>query len=257
MNWLPLLSVAIGAFAMMTLAWARQVRTLNASYVDVLWAAGLGVAAIWYAITASGAPVPRTAVAVLGALWGLRLAAHLHVRVHGHAEDGRYAFLREHWQGHQGKFFGFFMAQALLVVMFSLPFLVAANNPLTGLTPWTIAAIMVFAVALGGESVADAQLARWRRDAANRGRTCRAGLWRYSRHPNYFFEWLHWFTYPLLAVGAPGWWLTLLGPVLMGLSLAWLTGIPYTEAQALRSRGDDYRAYQRETSAFFPWFPRN
>src|SRR5262249_38496991 len=91
----------------------------------------------------------------------------------------------------------------------------------------------------------------------NAGRTCRAGLWRYSRHPNYFFEWTHWFAYPLLAVGAGGvFWLSAIGPVIMLLMLYRVSGIPFTEAQALRSRGDDYRDYQRTTSAFVPWFPK-
>ena len=90
------------------------------------------------------------------------------------------------------------------------------------------------------------------------GKTCREGLWRYSRHPNYFFEWLHWFTYVFLAVGTPWpiWALTLLGPVLMLVSLYWITGIPFVEAQALRTRGEDYREYQRTTSAFVPWRSR-
>jgi hypothetical protein len=103
------------------------------------------------------------------------------------------------------------------------------------------------------------RIGNWRPGAripANRGRTCRAGLWRYSRHPNYFFEWLHWWSYPLLAWGSPEWWLTLLGPALMLYTLLKVTGIPYTEQQALASRGDDYRAYQRSTSALFPGFPK-
>lgn len=254
--WSLLAQVAAGATLLMIASWAWQVRTRNASPVDVMWAAALGVAAIAYGVQAPGALVPRTLVGVMGALWGFRLALHLHRRVHGAPEDGRYAYLRAHWQGHQGKFLAFFLAQALLVALFSIPFLAAASNPVPGVTAWTVLAVAVFVLALAGEALADAQLARWRRDPARRGRTCRAGLWRYSRHPNYFFEWLHWFAYVLLAIGGPAWWLALLGPVLMGASLAWLTGIPYTEAQALRSRGEDYRAYQRETSAFFPWFPR-
>ena len=105
---------------------------------------------------------------------------------------------------------------------------------------------------LGLVALADRQLARWRSDPANRGRTCRGGLWRYSRHPNYFFEWLHWFAYVALAWGGPhGPW-TLAVPALLLVLLLFVTGIPYTEARALKTRGDDYRAYQRETSVFIP-----
>jgi len=119
-----------------------------------------------------------------------------------------------------------------------------------------VLAIAVWIVAIAGEGVADRQLARFRADPENRGKTCRAGLWRYSRHPNYFFEWVHWFTYVLLAFGSPYVWLTLAGPAVMLLFLYKVTGIPYTEKRALMSRGDDYRRYQETTSAFVPWFPR-
>jgi steroid 5-alpha reductase family enzyme len=80
-------------------------------------------------------------------------------------------------------------------------------------------------------------------------------LWAWSRHPNYFFEWLHWFAYLFLAIGSPQFWLSLIGPVVMLAFLYRVSGIPWTEAQALRSRGDDYRRYQNEVSAFFPLPP--
>ncbi|KAG1359915.1 hypothetical protein G6F61_014465 [Rhizopus arrhizus] len=149
------------------------------------------------------------------------------------------------------------MAQALLIILFAPPFVAVAANPRPGLTIWIVAAAGVWLLSVGGEALADRQLARFRANPANKGRTCRDGLWRYSRHPNYFFEWLHWFTYVLLAVGSPLWWMAWLGPLLMYVFLRWISGIPFTEQQALRTRGDDYREYQRRTSAFFPWFPKS
>jgi steroid 5-alpha reductase family enzyme len=107
-----------------------------------------------------------------------------------------------------------------------------------------------------GEWTADRQLARFRADPANRGKTCRAGLWRSSRHPNYFFQSLFWWTFVLLSVGAPHAWLTLISPLIILFLILKVTGIPPTEERALQSRGEDYRAYQRTTSAFIPWFPR-
>ena len=108
-----------------------------------------------------------------------------------------------------------------------------------------------------GETAADRQLEKFREDPSQRGRTCRAGLWRYSRHPNYFFEWLMWMAYALFAIGSPPWgWLTLGCPAVMLYLLFKVTGIPATEAQALRSRGDDYRQYQQTTNIFVPWFPK-
>jgi steroid 5-alpha reductase family enzyme len=251
-----LLIVLAVAVIAMGATWWLQLRTRNAGYVDVVWAALMGAAALFYGAVGMGAATPRLLVAMLGGVWGFRLSLHLLSRVLHEAEDGRYRHLREHWQGDQRKFFGFFMAQALLTALFSLPFLVVADNPVTGFTLWSLAGVALWLLSLAGESLADAQLSAWRKNPANRGKTCRAGLWSVSRHPNYFFEWLHWFAYVLLAVGSPWWWLSLTGPLLMGASLRWVSGIPFTEAQALRTRGDDYRAYQREVSMFVPWFPR-
>ena len=109
---------------------------------------------------------------------------------------------------------------------------------------------------MGNTILADRRLAHFRGRPGNRGKTCREGWWHYSRHPNYFFEWLHWWSYMALAAGAPYGWVALLAPTAMFYLLFRVTGIPPTEAQALASRGDDYREYQRTTSVFFPWFPK-
>ncbi|GAC1452155.1 MAG: DUF1295 domain-containing protein [Steroidobacteraceae bacterium] len=240
---------------LMILGWQWQRRRGNAGIVDVLWATGLGVGAILIALTGSGAPVPRFALAVLGGGWAARLALHLWRRVRGEPEDGRYRQLRAHWRASQGRFFAFFQFQAVLVLLFALPFVAVAMNPVNRLTPALLAGITIWFVSLAGESTADRQLARFRADPAQHGRVCREGLWRYSRHPNYFFEWLHWFAYVALAWGSPIAWLAWSGPIVMYVFLRWVSGIPYTEAQALRSRGDDYRAYQRSTPMLIPWFP--
>jgi steroid 5-alpha reductase family enzyme len=111
-------------------------------------------------------------------------------------------------------------------------------------------------LAMLGESAADAQLNRFRSDPANKGKTCRVGLWNYSRHPNYFCEWLVWVAYFIYALGSPGGWMAVYAPALMYLFLTKVTGIKATEEHAVRSRGEDYREYQRTTNAFFPWFVR-
>jgi protein-S-isoprenylcysteine O-methyltransferase Ste14 len=110
-------------------------------------------------------------------------------------------------------------------------------------------------LAVGGEALADHQLHAHRRDPAQHGRTCRRGLWAWSRHPNYFFEWLTWCGIALVAAPAAGWWAAL-QPVAMFVLVRFVSGVPYTELQALKSRGDDYRRYQQETNAFVPWWPR-
>lgn len=243
------------AVVAMLAGWQWQRRHRNAGVVDVLWSLGIGAGALLLAVLGSGAPAPRLLLALLGTVWSLRLALHLWLRVRSEGEDGRYRHLRSRWGEGQWPWFLFFQFQALLLPLFALPFVAVAANPRSD-PPWLAAGLALWGLGVAGEALADAQLARFRADPANRGRTCRAGLWRYSRHPNYFFEWLHWFAYVALAVGSPLWALAWLGPVLMGLFLRYLSGIPWTEAQALRSRGQDYRDYQRSTSMFFPWIPR-
>ena len=107
-----------------------------------------------------------------------------------------------------------------------------------------------------GETIADRQLVTFKKDPGSRGKTCRAGLWHYSRHPNYFFEWILWCGFGVLGLAGPWGWAGLAAPALMLYTIVFVTGIPPTEAQALVSRGEDYRAYQRTTSPFVPWPPR-
>jgi len=245
----------ISAVVMAT-AWVFSMRARNVGYADVVWAGSMAIAALLAGIFSDGAALPRTLTAVGGAIWGARLCVHLLRRVLYEDEDGRYQALRAAWGDGEGKWFLFFQAQALSVAVFSLPFLAAASRVHGDVDGWILAAIVVWLLAVGGETLADAQLAAFRADPANRGKTCREGLWGWSRHPNYFFEWLHWFYYVLLAVGSPHFWLSWLGPLLMLAFLYRITGIPWVEKQALRSRGEEYRRYQREVSAFLPWPPR-
>ena len=243
---------ALGMAALWVVSWRQQ----SANWVDLGWAASLFGAVIAYALLCDGSAAQRALIGICAGTWAGRLTWHLlYDRViHEKSEDGRYRYLREHWgKSADLQFVWFFQAQALLAAVLSLPFLLVASNPSDGIAPVQWAGVALFGFGWAVEAIADRQLARWRRDPRNRGRTCRAGLWRYSRHPNYFGEWLMWCAFALLALH--GLW-ALSAPVVMYLFVTKWTGIPYTEAQSVRSRGDDYRAYQRETSAFFPWPPK-
>ena len=123
---------------------------------------------------------------------------------------------------------------------------------------WTdTLAVLIGISAMLGEWFADRQLANFRSNPDNKGCVCQDNLWRYTRHPNYFFEWLHWFAYLAFAVGSSSVWFALVGPIAMFIFLRFLTGVPYAEMSSLKSRGEAYRRYQASTNAFFPWIPRN
>lgn len=255
---LATLGIAWGVAAVcMLLAWLVQLRTKDATAVDVVWAANLGIIAVLYACLGSGSLERRILTATVVAVATWRLALHLAwTRARTGVEDGRYAALRARWgRAAPISFFVYYQAQALLDVMLSLPFLFACSidAPL-GVLEAT--ACGVWLLGLLGEGVADRQLARFRAVPTNRGRTCREGLWRFTRHPNYFCQWMLWCAYAALGQRALYGWIGWSSPLVMLALILFVTGIPPTEAQALRSRGDDYRAYQRTTNAFFPWFPR-
>ena len=252
---LPIVGLAVLGLVM-ALAWRKQRLTGNAGIVDPLWSGSIGLLGLGYGLFADGWWPRRLLVATIVGLWSLRLTVHLVRRVSREAEDGRYATLRsELGPAFQGWMFWFYQAQGLLAVLLSLTVWTIASASRTGWSAWDLIAILLAAASLYGEALADRQLSAWRTDPANRGRTCRSGLWRFSRHPNYFFEWLFWFVYPLLAIGLPWGWALWAAPALMLFLVVKVTGIPPTEAQSVKHRGDDYRAYQRSTSAFFPWPP--
>ena len=251
--------IGLSAMAgMMFLVWLAHIPLKNAGIVDVAWAFGLALLASIYAALGNGDELRKWIFAAMAIVWGLRLTVHLFVRVVGHDEDGRYAQMRKEWGGNiPVKFLVFFQFQALLNVFLAIPFLLVSVNTNSGLSYFEIAGMIIWAAALIGESVADHQLKIFKKDSSNKGKTCRNGLWNYSRHPNYFFEWLIWVSFFVFALGSPYGWVTVLCPALMLYFLFKVTGIPATEAQALRTKGDDYREYQRTTSAFVPWFQKS
>lgn len=253
--------VALAALcAAFALCYLLARRLDNYGIVDVAWAYAFAPVAVGYAWAGGGWAPRRVVIAGLALAWSLRLGTHLLRRVAAHhpQEDSRYGQLRRDWAGRFDRtMFGFFQLQAASVALLALPFLVPTANAHAGLLPLEIAGLALWVVAFAGEALADAQLAAFKRNPAHRGRVCDVGLWRYSRHPNYFFEWLIWVGVALFALASPAGWLGLIAPAAILYLLLRVTGIPLAEEQSLRSRGDAYRRYQQTTSAFVPWFPRS
>jgi steroid 5-alpha reductase family enzyme len=247
------------AAAILFALYLHQRRTGNATLVDAGWALSLVALAAVYAALAPGQVEHRILIATMAGLANLRIAGLVLGRV-GQGEDPRYRELRRRWRERgreQLTFAVFYQAQAFVALLLSAPILLAVFNQTEGIEPVEWAGAALWAAAVSLESVADAQLRRFKAEPANKGRTMRNGLWRYSRHPNYFFQWLTWVAYALVALAAPYGWIGFLAPVLILYLILFVTGIPPAEEQAVKSRGDDYRRYQRETSPFVPWFPRS
>jgi steroid 5-alpha reductase family enzyme len=231
----------------------------NAGIVDIFWSYGFIPVAAVCAALAQGNMTRNFILVLMVTIWAARLGTYLLIRVAKHhpEEDGRYATLRQQFPKRTWlMFFGFFEAQGVLIALLSVPFVLVFVNGAPELGLFEYAGIALWLAGMLGESAADAQLDRFRKNPANKGKTCRVGLWNYSRHPNYFCEWLVWVGYFVYALGSPGGWMAVYAPALMYLFLTRVTGIKATEEHAVRSRGEDYRQYQRTTNAFFPWFPR-
>jgi steroid 5-alpha reductase family enzyme len=246
------LAITVTYFAV---TWAISVRIRNYGLLDVAFSYGVAILAPMYAWFGPGLPVRKWVFAGIGMMWSIRLGTHILVRVlkNHPAEDVRYLTLRARWPGPL-HFLGFFELQAGLATIFSLPFLFTAFNPAPALSWLEVAGMVLAAAAVLGEAIADRQLQTFKRDPANRGQLCDVGLWRYSRHPNYFFESMVWWGAFLVALASPWGWVTIACPLLMLYFLFNVTGIPLTEEYALKSKPDAYREYQRTTNAFVPWF---
>lgn len=257
-----LLDVLLLDVFIMLFCWVIVTYNHRAGLVDVAWSFSIALNVIWAACVLDTAPIAvRIFIGLASSIWFLRLSWHLLRRYwHETEEDRRYANMRRAMGAFQHLgFLAFFMFQAGLAILFSYPMLSLLSTTQMQWNDWgswvLMAAALIMLVAFMGESLADHQLYRFKQNPAYQGKTMDQGLWKYSRHPNYFFEWLHWFAYPILGLAA-GLYVLWIYPVLMWLFLYYITGIPFSEQQALRHRGQNYRDYQQRTSMFIPWQPK-
>ena len=261
-----LVLIALVLSILMAIAWAVQQRTGNSGWVDTIWTVSLGLLgagrALW---PLDGAPLTsrQWLIAVLVVVWSLRLGVHIAVRTAKITDDPRYAAFAKEWGADsRRRMFVFLQNQGLGSIPLAFSIFVAAHFPSDSLRVQDYLGALILLTGIAGEALADAQLKRFRANAANKGRVCDIGLWRWSRHPNYFFEWFGWLAYPVIAIALdnplsyPWGFAALLAPLFMYWILVHVTGIPPLEQQMLRSRGEPYRASPVRTSMFFPLPPQ-
>lgn len=256
-------SIAIASLvmsAMMITAWAVQIPTKQSGWADCFWSFAIGIGGLIVTFfTFSDAPAERRwLVAAMVGFWSTRLGFHILARTASATyEDPRYADLRKQWGDRfQARLFLFLQIQALCGIGLVVTVFAAAHRPGPALAVTDLIGLALLILSVLGEGIADRQLRAFAADKANHGKVCDKGLWRWSRHPNYFFEWLGWLAYPIIAISLDGgWWqgwLSLIGPLLIYWLLVHVSGIPPLEAHMLKSRGDAFKTYMARTSAFFP-----
>jgi steroid 5-alpha reductase family enzyme len=251
---LPLISLgAVSAVMIVIWVWAYSIK--NAGVVDIFWAFNFIVIAILIWLLAQGYDPRKNTVCLLAALWSVRLGIYLLIRVGSHLkeEEGRYKQLRKEWSPNPDlKFFIFFQMQAVSNVFLAIPFFIIALNPNPEMSVIEYLGAGMWLISVIGEGLSDFQLARFKKNPANKGKVCQYGLWNYSRHPNYFFQFMIWISVLIFALPSPYGWISVVCPLSIAYLIFKVTGIPMTEEQAIRSKGDAYKEYQRTTSAFIP-----
>jgi steroid 5-alpha reductase family enzyme len=250
------LAVIVG---IMTLLWLLSLVLKNSSIVDPFWGTGFVIANwVYFALTPDGFAGRKLLISILVTIWGLRLSIYLLWRNWGKGEDFRYQKFREDagkkWWWYS--YFQTFLLQGVLLWIISAP-LLAANYAATPdhLTILDYLAIPVWLLGLFFEAVGDLQLARFKADPANKGKVLDRGVWRYTRHPNYFGDATQWWAYYLIAASASGGFWTIFSPIIMTLFLLRVSGVTLLE-KTLTTTKPGYKEYVESTSAFIPWFPR-
>jgi steroid 5-alpha reductase family enzyme len=243
--------------SMMVALWLVSLALKNSSIVDIFWGAGFVLAAwVYYALTPDGLPARKLLIALLVTIWGMRLSLYILWRNRGKGEDFRYQVWRKEagsawwWRS----FFKVFLLQGILMWVISAPLLAAQFFPGPNkLSVVDFLGVFIWMVGFFFEAVGDMQLARFKSNPANKGKVMDRGVWRYTRHPNYFGDSSQWWGYYLISAAAGGWW-TILSPILMTLFLLRVSGVTLLEKTLSTRPG--YEEYIRRTSPFIPWFPK-
>ncbi len=239
------------------IVWLRQLKTKNAGIVDAWWAYNFTFLIVLFYFLTLGSSIRIFLLMAMVMFWSIRLGTYLLIRnsFHGNKEDIRYALLRKGYEKNANrKMLSFFLIQAFSNVLLSIPFLLVFIDQDSSVSFFEISGSTIWLVGFVGESVADKQLKSFKKESGNEGKVCQKGLWKYSRHPNYFFEWLIWVGFAVYALSSPFGWLALTSPIIMYFLLNNVTGVPMLEKLAVLSKGEAYINYQKTTNPFFPWF---
>ncbi len=247
------IAAAIAVLLSMTITWLIQLRTQNAGIVDVTWTFNFSLLAYLVFVFGDGLYDRKVLLTSLALIWSIRLGLYLYNRNVGKPEDVRYAKLKQDWGSlAQLRMLFFFYFQGVFNLILIVPFALICFNKDTQLHVVEYIGALIVAVSVIGEALADWQLKQFKANPANKGKVCESGLWYYSRHPNYFFEWLVWVGFCLMALPADYGFIAIISPALILWTLLKMTGIPMTEELAVKSKGNLYIEYQRTTSAFIP-----
>ena len=263
--WLCLAVLAVFLSGVMGVASSVAMRSGKSGLIDATWSFAVGLAAIAAALWPlfdTDVLARRLLVASMAAVWSARLGIYIARRSHSGGDDPRYAALKQEWGASAARqLFLFLQIQAVAGWPLVGAALLAAHNPVPHVRVLDVLGALVFLAGVAGESLADSQMGAFRANPANRGRICDAGLWSWSRHPNYFFEWVCWLAYALIAAdfsGAWPWgWLAFAAPATMYVLLVRVSGIPPLEAHLEKSRAQAFAEYKRRVSAFWPLPPRS
>lgn len=254
---LPYLREPALLLAFMTLVFVLALRRRDNSIVDIAYGPAF-VLVGWSAFLFDGTNHPRTLLLLsLVSLWGLRLAGHIYLRKRGEqGEDFRYRKWRQEWGAAavRRSFLQIFMLQGLVVFVVALPLLLVIRHPGGALGALDLLGLLLWLIGFGFEAIGDGQLLAFKKQPGHQGRIMQSGLWRYSRHPNYFGEATLWWGVWLIALGSPYGALAVLSPLLIGFLLLKVSGIPMLESKY--AENPEFLAYRQRTNAFFPWFPK-
>jgi steroid 5-alpha reductase family enzyme len=242
---------------MMTLLWVVSIIVKNVSIVDLFWGFGFVLTTGFYFLKTEGFETRKIIILILVAIWGLRLSLYLAWRNIGEGEDFRYRKFRKDYGAKYWwvSYFQTFLLQGVLMSLISAPLLGAQyyghQLPL-GILDY--AGIILWIIGFFFETTGDLQLARFKSDPSNKGKILNKGLWRYTRHPNYFGDSAVWWGYGLICLAA-GSYLPVLGSILMTILIIRISGVVLLE-KTLKEKKPEYQSYAGKTSAFFPWFPK-